>query len=609
MPPSHRSREKAQALGAYERAPSEALRQIARFWRLVFERTTAARLFAMSGLILIAGLSEGSTLILLIPLLQSLDSVNGAPSSSRLYNIFESLGLRPTLTGVLAVFLVFVTARSIIVRLRDLTLNTLRLQLIRDIRVRLYSAIAHASWSFLRQNRRADYLTALTAETDRLDQAVYFALEIPARAMIIGAHIVAACLIAPILSLAALASGLLIAFLVRGRLVESLRLGERLSASSKELYHEISEFLGGLKVTKSYAAEDRYVTIFARAIDDVKGNLLSYTKSHLNARLFQDVAGAFAVAFFLWVSTGLLGLPVAEVLVLALIFYRLLPLVQGLHQSAQRILHTSAAVQTLLDLLERCEAAEERPHAQATPMSGLRVAIRIENVSFRHDCNGPQTLSNVNLNLQANSLTVLSGSSGSGKSTLLDLLAGLLRPDQGKIFVDDRELTGMLVPAWRRSVSYVTQAPFLFHDTIRANLLVASPTASENDVCEALHSSGAAMFVKSLPEGLDTIVGDRGSRFSGGEQQRLALARALLRRPALLILDEPTSSLDEQSEQLVLAEIEALRGSMTMIMVTHRPERARSADQILRLEGGQLREPFSGQGIDQHLSDRQKLVR
>ena len=204
---------------------------------------------------------------------------------------------------------------------------------------------------------------------------------------------------------------------------------------------------------------------------------------------------------------------------------------------------------------------------------------------------------------QARSLTVIPGPSGSGKSTLLDLLGGLLRPDRGKIFVDDRELTDTLVPVWRRSISYVTQTPFLFHDTIRANLLVANPAASEIQLCQALHSSGATTFIKGLPERLDTIVGDRGTRFSGGEQQRLALARALLRRPALLILDEPTSSLDEQSEQLVLAEIEALRRCLTIIIVTHRPERVRSADQTVRLEGGELEERLSRQRICQHLSD------
>src|SRR5262249_44333004 len=141
---------------------------------------------------------------------------------------------------------------------------------------------------------------------------------------------------------------------------------------------------------------------------------------------------------------GLLGLPVAQVLVLTLISYRLLPMVQGLQQSAQQILHTSSAAQTILELAKRCEAAEERSDTETTRMSGLRAGIRIDNVSFRHERNGPDILSNINLNLPANSLTVLSGPSGGGKSTLLDLLAGLLKPDSGEILIDDRKLTGTL---------------------------------------------------------------------------------------------------------------------------------------------------------------------
>jgi ATP-binding cassette subfamily C protein len=291
---------------------------------------------------------------------------------------------------------------------------------------------------------------------------------------------------------------------------------------------------------------------------------------------------------FLWGSVALFRMPIAEVLVLALIFYRLLPMVQALQQDAQQLLHTAPAAGTILGLSRDCAAARETAECLPLPVFGLHRDIRFERVSFRHGENGARALSDVSLRLAAGTLTVLSGPSGAGKSTLLDLLAGLLKPDQGTVWIDDLKLTEGLAPAWRRSIAYVLQESFLFHDTIRANLLVAKADASETEIREALALSGAAAFVDALPQGVDTVVGDRGARFSGGERQRLALARALLRKPSLLILDEPTSSLDADNEQFILDGIEALKGFLTMILVTHRPERVQRPDQTLRIDGGKL---------------------
>lgn len=572
-----------------QRSVSLALIEICRFCRLLLAGTATARIMAASGLILLGGLAEGVGLVLLVPLLQTLDSSAGADRSwsSWLDAAFRLVGIRPGLVGLLGLFMLLVIARSFLLQLRNLVLYELKLDLIREARVRLYSAIARAGWPFLRQNRRSDYLTALTSETDRLDQAVHFALETPSRAVMIGAHVIAACAIAPGLSLGALSTGFLLAWLVRGRLLESLRIGAMLSRAYKEFYHEISEFLAGLEITKSLVAEERYIAAFASRIDDVNRQLASYVSAQSKARLFQEIAGAFAVALFVWIGAEALGLPSSEVLALVLIFYRLLPLVLGLQQSLQQLLHMSSAVRAVADLLAKCDAAREQVDLREAPITRLRVGVRVENIGFRHRAEHFETLNDLDLQLPANSLTVLIGPSGAGKTTLLQLLAGLLRPDRGRIVIDERELTGALVPAWRRSISYVSQDPFLFHDTIRANLLIADPAASESELYDALHAAGAD-FVRDLPQGLDTIVGDRGFRFSGGERQRLALARALSRRPALLVLDEPTSSLDEQSERKVLMQIEALRGRVTMIMATHRPERVRCADQVLCLRNGRL---------------------
>ncbi|MBG0792069.1 ABC transporter ATP-binding protein [Methylocystis sp. H62] len=568
----------------------DAMREGARLWRFLLEYTSVRQVLIASALALLGSLSEGFTLILLVPLLRLLDPAAGSagePGGASL-RIVQFLGIQPSLGGVLAAFICLTVARSLINQQRTLYFCALRLDVVRNIRIALYSSIARSNWSFLRKIRRTDLLSALTAESDRLDSALICSFEMPARIMLIGAHVFVAFLIAPVLTLLALATGSLLAWLVRDRLIESLQIGESLSQAYKHFYHQVSEFLLGLKITKSYGAEDQHVTAFAGAIDEVKDNFLSYLRSHTNARLIQEIAGAAAVAMFLWTAATQLHMPMAEVLVLSLILYRLLPLLQSLQQDAQQLLHAAPAAQTILKLLEACTNARELSHDEARGHYSVQQGIRFEHVGFSHEQNAEESVSDVSFILPGGTLTVLFGHSGSGKSTLLDLISGLLRPSRGKIWIDERELTDERAQTWRTSIAYVLQEPFLFHDTIRANLLIAKPNATQSELREALVCSRAATFVDALPDGIDTIVGDRGNRFSGGERQRLALARALLRRPLLLVLDEPTSSLDEENEQIVLDGIEGLKGRMTMILVTHHPERVRSADQILQLERGRL---------------------
>lgn len=568
----------------------QALFQIIRFWRMLVGELGGRRILVANVLALVSSLSEGIALFFLVPLIQSLDPASGPLRGPLAWapNLLERIGVGLHLGSVLSIFLIVAAARSVLTRRSALYLTTLRLNFLRDTRVKLYSAIAHANWSFLRQRRPADLLAALTAETDRLDTAVFFALQMPGRIFIVAAHMAVASLIAPALTLSALAMGILLAWLAGGRLTESLRLGEALTPAYQEYQYLVSEFLSGLKIAKSYVAEDYYVSSFAAAVDKIRDNFVAFAKSQGDAEVMQEIAGACSVALFLGVSAGVLRMPAAQILVLALIFYRLLPLIRSLQQAAQELLHVAPAAETILDLTKECAAAREIWSNDLRPAFEMKKEIRLDHVSFRHVKNAPQALSDVSLCLPNGTLTVLTGPSGAGKSTLLDLLAGLLLAKRGQIWIDHRELTGDILPVWRRSVAYVLQEPFLFHSSIRSNLIVAKPDANDAELREALHLAGAARFVDALPEGVETIVGDRGARFSGGERQRLALARALLRRPSLLILDEPTSSLDAMNEKMVIEGVEALRGRLTMILVTHRPERITAADQVLRLEKGLL---------------------
>jgi ATP-binding cassette subfamily C protein len=455
------------------------------------------------------------------------------------------------------------------------------------LRVRAYGAIARASWSYLRRQRAADFHALFSTEIYRVEHATHLLLEVPARLSILAAHFVVAFAIAPGFTALALAFGAALIWLMRHKLAESRRLGEMASDANMRVSREISEFLQALKLTKAYGAEARHVQAFADAARSAEGADLAANRLQADTRFLLDCLVAVALAGFLWMAASWAALPLADLLVLILVFQRLLPMLQGVQELGQQFVHASPAFRLVADAIEDCEAAADVPEAALQEPVAFEREIRLQDVRFRYD-NQPEILCGVDLSLPAGSLTVMSGVSGAGKSTILDLLGGLLTPQSGRILIDGRELTPTLAPAWRRSVGTMAQEAFLFHASIRANLAWARPDAPDEAMQEALRLAGLGDFVAALPQGLDTVVGDRGASLSGGERQRLALARLLLRTPRLILLDEPASALDAANEERILETIAGLKGQATILLVTHRPAVIASADRHVVLVEGRL---------------------
>jgi ATP-binding cassette, subfamily C, bacterial len=206
-------------------------------------------------------------------------------------------------------------------------------------------------------------------------------------------------------------------------------------------------------------------------------------------------------------------------------------------------------------------------------------------------------LSHVHLTVAARETTAIVGPSGAGKSTIADLLMGLVTPGSGLVTVDGVPLSPEVLRSWRTQIGYVPQETLIFHDTVLANLQWANPDANDEDIWRALALAAADDFVRTLPEGLRTVLGDRGVLVSGGERQRLSLARALLRRPSLLILDEATSSLDSENERRIQAAIEGLHEQITIVVITHRLSTIRNADLIHVIDNGRVVESGSWEAL------------
>jgi ATP-binding cassette subfamily C protein len=271
-----------------------------------------------------------------------------------------------------------------------------------------------------------------------------------------------------------------------------------------------------------------------------------------------------------------------------------------LQLDTQDFARTLPAYEKIRDLEIELAAAEASPATAMGPTIVLsQGSIVFSRVSFFHGWadSAQGGVHDLDLTIEPGSIVGVTGPSGAGKTTFADLLVGLYAPQCGEIRVGGVELRGPAVRAWRNCVGYVSQDPFLFHDTIRRNFLWANPEASETALWDVLRMVGAEELVRNAAQGLNTVVGERGSLLSGGERQRLCLGRAMLRRPRLLVLDEATTAIDIKGEHALLDRLLQATPRPTIVMIAHRLESLRHCPRVVVFEGGMVvsdREPILG---------------
>jgi subfamily B ATP-binding cassette protein MsbA len=256
----------------------------------------------------------------------------------------------------------------------------------------------------------------------------------------------------------------------------------------------------------------------------------------------------------------------------------------GIHNSFQQAVGASAKVFEFLDLPEE---VAEKPAADVLPPFSRSVAF--ENVWFGYD-GGEPILQNVSLEVRAGEVVALVGPSGAGKSTLANLIPRFFDVSRGRIQIDSHDVRDVTLDSLRSQVSMVTQETILFNDTIRNNICYGRPNVSDEDLERVARAALASDFIAQLPQGYDTMIHDRGERLSGGQRQRISIARALLKDSPILILDEATSELDTESEQLVQKALANLMTGRTVIVIAHRLSTVRRADKIVVLDQGRIRE-------------------
>ncbi len=543
------------------------------------------------GLALSAGLVQGVGLLMVLPFLE-LAGQNQGPSNwpvvvEWLVEAWPTSIIPLNLFTALCGFVLLVLLTSSLGWARALVQVRVISDFGRMLRDELYRNLIAARWTTLARFERGELQQHIQQDTREVEGVANTGVALGAGAITGLVYLGVAIQLSLILTaFATLAALIIFACLwpVKRRIERSalaIRTGVR------GVYQRVEERVSMIKLVKSFGREHHEWREFQRLTEDMRRHRIRSADANAGVPVAYAVLGAAFLSVLIYAGVSVLGLGGDRVLVLTVIFARLLAIANVVQQSVNALARTAPALQALYQ-----RACDLQPETEAfsTSLENERLKLgdhlRLESVGFRYLDEGAPVLRDISFSIKPGSITALAGPSGAGKTTVADLILGLLEPTEGRIIVDEVTLDSTMRSRWRGAVAYMPQEQLLLHDSIRANLLWANESATEEQMWFALEQASAAGFVRALPEQLETIVGNRGGRFSGGERQRLSLARALMRSPSLLVLDEPTSAIDDANEATVLKALQTLKKSTTILLIAHSPQAIAVADSVVRLEAG-----------------------
>lgn len=558
--------------------------------RELFDHAGTRAYFAIIVLVAV-GLTQGVGLLMLVPFLQLIGIGDSAPTGivAAIGTVWDFTGLPLNLPAVLLVYIGIVTIYATAQRWSTILNSKLSHAFTRKLRDDLFSAMARVQWLRFMQIRGSEINHVMTTNLTTIDNGTYGLFALISNIFVVIVHIGIAMMLSVPLTCMAIASSGILLIVLKPLNRRSYALGEEWRQTMAALFGVLMDHLSGMKIAKSFGAEERHIRSFRKLSGDLEQQANRFAAILSSTSMYYEIGGVVAVALFFFVGVQILNVPAAKLLVMVFLFGSLVPLFSWMQRTWQGTLNMLPAYKAVVQMRDRFYEAEEAlAPAQVDPLE-LKTGVEFRHVSFSYSKEDPHfVLNEIDVLLAARETTVILGPSGGGKSTFADLLIGLLTPDSGQILIDGKPLAGNVMHSWRKSVGYVPQESLLFHETLQNNMRWAAPESSDEDIWHALKLAAADEFVKALPEGLNTIVGDRGVRLSGGQRQRIALARALLRRPALLLLDEATSNLDAENEQRIMQALKDLRGTMTVVFISHRQSAVECADRVIVIEGGRV---------------------
>jgi subfamily B ATP-binding cassette protein MsbA len=519
-------------------------------------------------------------------------------------------GKERVLIFVSLVTLACVLLKNVFGFLATKVLTRMRVNLVKKLRHNLYEQYARQSLGFYIHQRRGDLISIMSNDVVEIENSVVSSIQTIFRdpLVIIGTFIVLFYL-SPQLTLFTL-----IFFPVSGTIISLIsrklkKGGGRSQAILGKILNTTEETLSGIRIIKAFNAEK----FMEKKFGGENADFARSTKGVLNQRelsspLAEFLGVAVIVTIIIYggklILSGTSSFTASSFIAYIALYFQIITPAKNIAGAITYLQRGLAAGERVLSVIDVPNTIVDAPDGKT--VSGFHSTVEYRNVSFRYE--QAEVLKDVNLTIEKGKIIALVGSSGAGKSTLADLLPRFYDVTGGGIFIDGQDIRSLKTQSLRELIGIVSQEPILFNDSVFNNIAFGMPDAKMEDVIAAAKVANAHEFVAQLEQGYHTTIGDKGMKLSGGQRQRLTIARAVFKNPAILILDEATSSLDTESEQLVQEAINNMMQHRTSIVIAHRLSTVRHADEIIVLQKGAIVERGTHDALVQHQGIYKRLL-
>ncbi len=537
---------------------------------------------------LLFGLSQGTSIVTLIPLLQMLEknSLGNNKIFAVLNKLTDSMGITISIELIIGLYLTLILFNALMQYTKSIWQSDVQQEFTADIRKDIFSKLIRSDWKYLSGQNRNEFSHILTSEIPAITALNFHLLSLFSVIIIFIIYVILSFLVSFYFTLFVIVCGFVLYLLLNRFITRTYAVGKDNFFTNRNLYKQFDDFWDTIKFAKIHGTEKYHFDRFDEQNQQFAEERKRMIRLSLTPQTINSVTSAVILSLVVFAGYKFGNMSLSSFLILILLFSRIFPQLMRMHTTYMQII-------SLFPSFENTMAMKKELETILTDSAGLRDVglskitlekeIAFDEVSFGYHQDKP-LFDRISITIPARKITGIIGPSGIGKTTLMDIVTGLLLPDQGKIRIDGRDLAGLDRASWHNSIAYVPQDSVFTNSSLRENLTMGSEPVSDSTIWQTLNRVNAGGFVRELTDGLDTMMNNNAQQFSGGERQRMAIARALLREPSLLLLDEITNSLDAKNEQHIINILLDLKKDITIIFISHKKELIQYFDGIIDVE-------------------------